>query len=104
MYILLFNLYVILFNIYIYVCIYIYIFIYIRYTYSNYSDYVTQVENEYGSYYANDRLYTRHLRNEFIRYLGKDVLLFTTDGASIGYLNSGTIDGVYATVDFAPGQ
>ncbi|KAK2167747.1 hypothetical protein NP493_1263g00055 [Ridgeia piscesae] len=54
-------------------------------------------------YYANDRLYTLHLRNEFIRYLGKDVLLFTTDGASIGYLNSGTIDGVYATVDFAPG-
>ena len=80
-------------------------------TYSNYSDYewftawvVTQVENEYGSYYANDRLYTRHLRNEFIRYLGKDVLLFTTDGAGIGYLNSGTIDDVYATVDFAPGQ
>ncbi|KAI0240842.1 Beta-galactosidase [Lamellibrachia satsuma] len=64
---------------------------------------MVQVENEYGSYSACDRLYTRHLRNEFIKYLGKDALLFTTDGNGIGYLNCGTIDGVYSTVDFGPG-
>ena len=63
-----------------------------------------QVENEYGSYSACDRLYTRHLRDEFIKYLGKDVLLFTTDGNGVNLLNCGTVDGVYATVDFGSGK
>ena len=63
-----------------------------------------QVENEYGSYSACDHLYTRHLRDEFIKYLGKEVLLFTTDGDGVNYLNCGTVDGVYATVDFGSGE
>ena len=62
------------------------------------------MENEYGSYSACDHLYTRHLRDEFIKHLGKEVLLFTTDGDGVNYLNCGTVDGVYATVDFGSGE
>ncbi|XP_069862600.1 beta-galactosidase [Dipodomys merriami] len=59
-----------------------------------------QVENEYGSYFACDYDYLRFLQNRFLYYLGKDVLLFTTDGANENYLHCGTLQGLYATVDF----
>ncbi|XP_074546450.1 beta-galactosidase [Halichoeres trimaculatus] len=62
-----------------------------------------QVENEYGSYFACDYDYMRHLSKLFRSYLGDDVVLFTTDGAGTGYLKCGSIQGLYATVDFGPG-
>ncbi|XP_061684758.1 beta-galactosidase isoform X1 [Syngnathoides biaculeatus] len=63
-----------------------------------------QVENEYGSYFACDYNYMRHLTKLMRSHLGEDVVLFTTDGASPGFLKCGAIQGVYATVDFGPGS
>lgn len=62
-----------------------------------------QVENEYGSYFACDYNYLRHLSKLFRSHLGNKVVLFTTDGAGLGYLKCGTIRGLYTTVDFGPG-
>ncbi|KAM4604034.1 beta-galactosidase [Polymixia lowei] len=62
-----------------------------------------QVENEYGSYFACDYNYMRHLAKLFRSLLGEEVVLFTTDGAGLGYLKCGSIQGLYATVDFGPG-
>uniref|UniRef100_A0A6Q2X3W3 Beta-galactosidase n=1 Tax=Esox lucius TaxID=8010 RepID=A0A6Q2X3W3_ESOLU len=62
-----------------------------------------QVENEYGSYFACDRDYLRHLTKLFRSHLGNDVVLFTTDGAGVRYLKCGALQGLYATVDFGPG-
>lgn len=59
-----------------------------------------QVENEYGSYFACDYDYLRFLAHRFRYHLGNDVLLFTTDGASESFLRCGTLQGLYATVDF----
>ncbi|XP_044294280.1 beta-galactosidase-1-like protein isoform X2 [Varanus komodoensis] len=59
-----------------------------------------QIENEYGSYYACDYDYMRHLLATFRAYLGKEILLFTTDGISASDLRCGTLQGLYATVDF----
>ncbi|KAM3864817.1 beta-galactosidase [Diretmus argenteus] len=62
-----------------------------------------QVENEYGSYFACDYNYMRHLTKVFRSHLGEEVVLFTTDGAGLNYLKCGSIQGLYATVDFGPG-
>ncbi|XP_078395636.1 beta-galactosidase [Cetorhinus maximus] len=62
-----------------------------------------QVENEYGSYYACDYDYLRHLLKLFRHYLGDEIVLFTTDGADQTYLKCGSLQGLYATVDFGPG-
>ncbi|KFU88494.1 Beta-galactosidase, partial [Chaetura pelagica] len=62
-----------------------------------------QVENEYGSYYACDYGYLRHLLSSFRALLGNEVLLFTTDAARAEELRCGTLQGLYATVDFGPG-
>ncbi|XP_033762094.1 beta-galactosidase-like [Pecten maximus] len=61
---------------------------------------MVQIENEYGSYFACDKNYTTHLRDKARFHLGKDVVLFTTDGSSDGFLKCGYIPEVYATVDF----
>ncbi|XP_042746496.1 beta-galactosidase-1-like protein isoform X2 [Lagopus leucura] len=61
-----------------------------------------QVENEYGSYYACDLSYLQHLLGTFRALLGPEVLLFTTDGAQMEELRCGTLQGLYATVDFGP--
>ncbi|KAL7637272.1 UNVERIFIED_CONTAM: hypothetical protein RMT77_011984 [Armadillidium vulgare] len=63
-----------------------------------------QVENEYGSYRACDFRYTSYLRDLTRKLLGDELLLFTTDGASTGFLKCGKIPQVYATVDFPPGR
>ncbi|KAM4897967.1 beta-galactosidase-1-like protein [Sylvia borin] len=63
-----------------------------------------QVENEYGSYYACDYGYLRHLLSSFRALLGSEVLLFTTDSARAEELRCGTLQGLYATVDFGPGS
>ncbi|XP_072526060.1 beta-galactosidase [Salminus brasiliensis] len=74
------------------------------YLYQNGGPIITvQVENEYGSYFACDFDYLRHLIKLYRSYLGDEVVLFTTDGAGVGYLKCGSIQGVYATVDFGPG-
>nr|XP_033802411.1 beta-galactosidase-1-like protein isoform X3 [Geotrypetes seraphini] len=61
-----------------------------------------QVENEYGSYFACDYNYMRHLYKLFRNILGDQVVLFTTDGNSDKELKCGTLQGLYATVDFGP--
>ncbi|NWY60514.1 BGAL galactosidase, partial [Chionis minor] len=63
-----------------------------------------QVENEYGSYYACDYHYLRHLLGSFRALLGSEVLLFTTDGTRAEELRCGTLQGLYATIDFGPGS
>lgn len=65
---------------------------------------MAQVENEYGSYYACDWNYMNHLRDIFRNYLGHSVVLFTTDGNGDNFLQCGKIQGMYATVDFGPGN
>ncbi|NXI42276.1 BGAL galactosidase, partial [Galbula dea] len=64
---------------------------------------MVQVENEYGSYFACDYDYLRSLLKLFRHHLGDEVVLFTTDGASQFHLRCGALQGLYATVDFAPG-
>ncbi|XP_026861461.2 beta-galactosidase-1-like protein isoform X2 [Electrophorus electricus] len=59
-----------------------------------------QVENEYGSYFACDYNYMRHLRTMFRAFLGEDAVLFTTDGNTDKELLCGTLQGLYATIDF----
>uniref|UniRef100_A0A9J7X4J3 Galactosidase, beta 1-like n=1 Tax=Cyprinus carpio carpio TaxID=630221 RepID=A0A9J7X4J3_CYPCA len=59
-----------------------------------------QVENEYGSYFACDYNYMRHLHNLFRLFLGEDVILFTTDGNTDKEMICGTLEGLYATIDF----
>ncbi|XP_043970756.1 beta-galactosidase [Gambusia affinis] len=73
------------------------------YLYQNGGPIITvQVENEYGSYFACDYNYMRHLTKLFRAQLGDEVVLFTTDGAGVNYLKCGSIQGLYATVDFGP--
>ncbi|XP_043823755.1 beta-galactosidase isoform X2 [Dromiciops gliroides] len=62
-----------------------------------------QVENEYGSYFNCDFIYLRHLEKVFRQHLGKNVVLFTTDGADDDLLTCGALQGLYATVDFGAG-
>ncbi|KAG1668979.1 Beta-galactosidase [Nymphon striatum] len=62
-----------------------------------------QVENEYGSYFIHDKNYTETLRDILRQHLGKNTLLFSTDGDSVGDLKHGTVPEVYATVDFGSG-
>ena len=59
-----------------------------------------QVENEYGDYFACDHNYMNHLAQLFRQSLGPDVVLFTTDNASVNALRCGTDPSLYATVDF----
>ncbi|XP_064613808.1 beta-galactosidase-like [Liolophura sinensis] len=71
------------------------------YLYSNGGPIITvQVENEYGSYFACDYDYLRYLEKKFRALLGDNIVLFTTDGAGVSYLKCGTLQGLYATVDF----
>jgi len=63
-----------------------------------------QIENEYGSYRAIDcgHDYMAHLHDVARRYLGDNIVLFTTDGDSLDVLKCGTTNDTYATVDFGP--
>ncbi|KAK9923630.1 hypothetical protein M0R45_032037 [Rubus argutus] len=66
---------------------------------------MVQIENEYGSY-GNDKAYLRHLVSVARKYLGDDVILYTTDGGSRETLEKGTIrgDAVFSAVDFTTGD
>lgn len=59
-----------------------------------------QVENEYGSYFACDYNYMRHLRTLFRFFLGENTILFTVDGNTDKEMTCGSLEGLYATVDF----
>ncbi|XP_064419961.1 beta-galactosidase-1-like protein isoform X1 [Latimeria chalumnae] len=61
-----------------------------------------QVENEYGSYFACDYNYLRHLGVTFRYFLGDEVVFFTTDGDTDEEMRCGTLQGLYATIDFGP--
>ncbi|KAA0186529.1 Beta-galactosidase [Fasciolopsis buskii] len=64
---------------------------------------MVQLENEYGSYKTCDNEYLKQLYDIGRRHLGPDIILFTTDGASEGYLRCGSSDPRYlATIDFGP--
>ena len=57
-----------------------------------------QIENEYGSY-GNDADYLRFLKDEYLKH-GIEVPLFTSDGETDYFLNSGTLPEIYKTVNF----
>ncbi|XP_075545069.1 beta-galactosidase-like isoform X2 [Dermacentor variabilis] len=62
---------------------------------------MVQLENEYGSYDACDHAYMVHLRKLARTHLGRDVVLFTTDGYhSTLMLKCGRVPGTLTTVDF----
>jgi len=65
---------------------------------------VDEIENEYGSYRSVDcgHDYMSHLHDLARRYLGDEIVLFTTDGNSLDVLKCGTTNDTYATVDFGP--
>ncbi|KAI2660523.1 Beta-galactosidase [Labeo rohita] len=72
-----------------------------RWLYQNGGNIISvQVENEYGSYFACDYNYMRHLYTLFRLFLGEDVILFTTDGNTDKEMICGTLEGLYATIDF----
>ncbi|XP_076018076.1 beta-galactosidase-1-like protein [Genypterus blacodes] len=69
--------------------------------YTNGGNIITvQVENEYGSYFACDYNYMRQLQTLFHFFLGKTTVLFTTDGNTDKEMTCGSLEGLYATVDF----
>lgn len=61
------------------------------------------MENEYGSYHACDYNYMRDLATLFRCFLGGDTLLFTTDGNTDHEMTCGSLQGLYATIDFGTG-
>ncbi|KAE9415891.1 hypothetical protein Angca_005280, partial [Angiostrongylus cantonensis] len=63
---------------------------------------MVQIENEYGSYKECDRNYTAWLRNLTRKFLGKDAVVYTTDGSGDSFLKCGTVPDTFATVDFGP--
>ncbi|MCP9262411.1 Beta-galactosidase [Dirofilaria immitis] len=63
---------------------------------------MVQVENEYGSHYACDKVYMKRLSDIIRFHLGSDIVQYTTDGSAESYLKCGTISGVYPTIDFGP--
>ena len=72
---------------------------------------MVQMENEYGSFgnvASNplDKQYMEHLVAKARQHLGNDVVLYTTDGGSLGYMTRGSLNGsaVYTTGDFGPGS
>ncbi|XP_071499664.1 beta-galactosidase-like [Diadema antillarum] len=64
---------------------------------------MVQVENEYGSYETCDHEYQRMLYHLFRTNLGDSALLFTTDGPGDHMLQCGTLQDMYATIDFGAG-
>ncbi|XP_052825848.1 beta-galactosidase [Octopus bimaculoides] len=61
---------------------------------------MVQVENEYGSYFACDHEYIRHLEGKVNQAFENKAFLFTTDGNSVGLMKCGALQGMYATCDF----
>lgn len=72
--------------------------------YGNCEFFLLQVENEYGSYFTCDHQYMSHLQDLFEQHLGKDVILFTTDGFNDRMLECGSLPSLFTTVDFGAGE
>lgn len=66
---------------------------------------MVQIENEFGSY-GDDKEYLHHLVTLARAHLGKDIILYTTDGGTRETLMKGTNrgDAVFAAVDFSTGD
>ena len=45
-----------------------------------------------------------HLQTLFEQYLGKDVILYTTDGYSDKMINCGSLPTLFTTIDFGAGK
>jgi beta-galactosidase len=60
-----------------------------------------QVENEYGSF-GSDKEYVKRIRDALLRAGFSDALLYTADGGD--ELAAGTLPGLYAAVNFGPGE
>ncbi|RLM98017.1 hypothetical protein C2845_PM06G00660 [Panicum miliaceum] len=69
------------------------------------STYLSLIENEFGSF-GDDKNYLHYLVQLARRYLGNDIVLYTTDGGAMGNLKNGSIsqDDVFAAVDFETGS
>jgi len=76
-----------------------------RYLYRNGGPIISiQIENEYGGFGSCDREYLRQNCEIVRKYVGDDVVLFTTDSALEYYMKRGTIPELaFATVDFTTG-
>ena len=65
---------------------------------------MVQLENEYGSYGLQtghcDIEYMIHLRNLVTKYLGPEVLMYTTDGAGDDYFRCGGVPGKFQKYSF----
>ncbi|CAL4902048.1 unnamed protein product [Urochloa decumbens] len=66
---------------------------------------MVQIENEFGSF-GDDKNYLHYLVQLARRYLGNNVVLYTTDGGAMGNLKNGSIpqDDVFTAVDFETGS
>lgn len=64
---------------------------------------MVQVENEYGAY-ACDNKYSLWLRDETLKYVGDNAVLFTNDITNDKDLKCGKIENVLATLDFGIGK
>lgn len=64
---------------------------------------MVQVENEYGAY-ACDKNYSLWLRDETIKYVGDNAVLFTNDITNDKDMKCGKIENVLATLDFGIGK
>ncbi|CAN6327462.1 unnamed protein product [Urochloa humidicola] len=66
---------------------------------------MVQIENEFGSF-GDDKNYLHYLVQLARRYLGNNIVLYTTDGGAMGNLKNGSIpqDDVFAAVDFETGS
>lgn len=61
---------------------------------------MVQVENEYGAFAACDKKYLNWLRDETLKYVHEDALLFTVDMPYEKALTCGAIENVFVTTDF----
>ncbi|CAG0882717.1 unnamed protein product [Cyprideis torosa] len=64
---------------------------------------MSQIENEYGSYFACDKNYTQHLLSKLRSHWGDAIPYFTCDGPSDRMLKCGAVPGTLTTANFGPG-
>lgn len=68
---------------------------------------MTQIENEYGSYFACQKEYLEALYDITVEHLGEptNYIVFTTDGPTDYMMKCGRLEGkTHTTVDFHPGE
>ena len=65
---------------------------------------MVQVEHDYGAFPACDKAYLNWLRDETLKHVKGDALLFTADMPSKEALSCGSIDGAFITTYFGMGK